>query len=205
MRETPYRDGDTELVAIDSSGLVRAIADALAEHWPNRLDIDERVRQLRSTQATILRRGWNAAGAAVLSAASVEMTQHQGRAAYSVRGFRRKLHLIDNVVLDVLPGWDREEDFISAIREHALDAMPDDVRELTDPTQACTPGAVLWGTLRLRDGSERPGATWRIEQYDEGFDTVRGLYTTPTSQHPKPLSARGADLSAWAVGIVPAA
>lgn len=204
MRETPYRDEHAELVAIETSGLVKAIADALSSHWPGAIDLHEKLRSLPSNRATLLRRGQNAAGVSVLAAASVEITEHDRRPAYALRGLRRKLHYVDDVILDVLPGWDQEQALIALIREHAMELIPEEVRDVPSPDALRQPGSVIWGTLRLRDGSEKPGAAWRIEEYDAGFDTLRGQYVSPSSSQPKPLSARASAVEAWSIGLVPA-
>jgi len=194
------------IASIEANGLVEAISAAVASHWRNANDIHELARTYAGKRVTLLRRGRNAAGVTVLSTASATVRLSDDGEVYILREAARKGYVLDDAIVDILPGWDREDDVIDAIRARALELAPADLAEMpsAETLRAAAPGMRIWGSLQRRDGSVIPGATWTIAEHDADLDSLRGTYVTPSSSQPMPLSGRASEVAGWAAGLTAA-
>lgn len=203
MNESEVSVGGLSFSTLETSGLVEALAGALAEHWPAANDVDELARTFDRRHVTLMRRGLNAAGVTIISTASVTLQRSGERSLYVLRDRARKGFWIDDVIIDILPGWDQEATAIERIRTRALELAPEGISELgpIEHLRSMAP-QTLWGTVRRRDGVAEAGATWKITEYDEELDLLRGSFTTPKTRASKMLSAKASTVSAWPLGRV---
>ena len=187
---------------LGTTGLVEALAGALASHWPAANDVTELARAHDGRRVTLLRRGLNAAGVTILSTASATIRRSGEQFLYVLRDRAGRGFWIDDVIIDILPGWDRESEVIKRIRSRALELAPESIQALGATEDLRTDALTLWGTIIRRDGIAEAGATWTIDEYDSDLDTLRGTYTTPRLAKPKPLSAKVPVVAAWPLGRV---
>jgi len=206
MQETDAEYDGMIHADIDTSALVEALCAAVAHHWPNANDVSELARQHVGKRVTLVRRGRNAAGVTVISTASATLRTNAEGPFYVLREAGRKGYAIDEVIIDIMSGWDQEARVIEAIRARALELAPEDLGEVAgvDQLRAGAGSMRLWGSLERRDGAAIPGALWTISEYDADVDTLRGTYVTPSSSQPRPMSGKASEVAGWAVGATAA-
>ncbi|BDZ52560.1 hypothetical protein GCM10025867_48010 (plasmid) [Frondihabitans sucicola] len=204
MNEAELTVDNLTFSSLETTGLVEALAAALAAHWPAMNDVTELARTLDRQRVTLLRRGLNAAGVTILSTSSATLRRSGEQSLYVLRDRARKGFWVDDVIIDVLPGWDQEAVIIDRIRARAVELAPETIQEL-GPIESLRAGGgqTLWGSIRRRDGIAEAAATWQINEYDSELDLLRGSFTTPRSTTPKLLSAKASVVSGWALGRVP--
>lgn len=201
--EAPHHDGIAAL-EITTTGIVEAIAASLAHSWPNAAAVTENARPLIGKRVTLLRRGRNAAGVTLLSTASAVLHKTPDGVAYALRERSRKGYLLDEVILDVLPGWDRERDLVTQIRALVTERVPH-ISGVTDAAALRRDAPFqLWGSLVRRHGAAPlHGATWTVTGYAADEDMLSGTARRSTgSGKAVPMRATAREVASWPVGLI---